>query len=129
MDKFGLIAASMAFLNSMQNVQRRTGRTSSALARANNGDVIVVMSDKEALNVRHMIKERGVDVEVAVFPQNQDFSRLRNLYREGRTVILDHTVAEFMVHDQLRNIAGFIAQLESIPPVQVPKKPPTFYKG
>lgn len=126
MDKFGLIAANMAFLNSMQNVQRRTGRTSSALARANNGDLIVVMSEKEAWHVRSMIKERGVDVEVAVYPQDHNFSRLRNLYREGRTVILDHTVLEYMLHDQLRNIAGFIAQLESIPPAQAPKTPPTF---
>lgn len=93
MDHFGIGVALHSVINAYFSGARRTGRTSSLVASVKDGDRIYFSRPQEAVRVKRLCAERGVNVECRVL----DPQHLEKVFEysppQGRA-LFDHTLLE-----------------------------------
>lgn len=111
MDHFGIGAAMTAMTRIYAQTARRTGRTTSLVESVKDGDRIVFAERMEAVRVKRLRLERGVEVDcIVVDPKNA--SRLfERAPSEGRT-IFDHTLVERFYEATIERAAEEIDLME-----------------
>ena len=111
MDHFGIGAAIKGAARIYMQSARRTGRTTSLVESAKDGDRIGFADSHEAARVQRLFRERGVDVECIVIDPRQPERILNKGTSQGRT-LFDHAWVEQYYLAAIERAAVEIDRLE-----------------
>ena len=114
MDHFGIGAAMQSLIFSYKISSRHTGRTTSLVDSLKDGDRVIFLSQREAIRVKRLCKERDVEIVTLVCDPKEPaivFS-MGSLPRDGRT-IFDHSWIEEFYTVAIQRAAQDIDRLQT----------------
>lgn len=113
MDHFGIGAAMQSLMFSYKVSSRHTGRTTSLVDSLKDGDRVIFLSQREAIRVQRLCKERGIEIATQVYhPKETAILASKSLPRDGRT-IFDHSWVEEFYSIAIHSAAQDIDRLQT----------------
>jgi hypothetical protein len=110
-DMFGIGSAVTSALNVVFGAQRATGRTTRLIESVKDGDRIIAATGREADRLARLLKQRGVNVSVAVIDPLNPYKLFELRTAQGRT-IFDHTWVEMRYQKAISDAADQMTEME-----------------